>query len=71
MATPAELEEELWEEEDKYAIYKMKHVMGTRDYPSGVAVTTNWTDKGLEKALNRHLKNASKASKTGNRAHIL
>jgi len=63
-------EEELWVEEDKYAIFKMKHVMGCKDYPSGVAVTTNWTEEGLEKALNRHLKHAVTAKKTGNRAAL-
>ena len=72
MATDSEelTEEQLWAEEDKYAIYKMKHVMGTKDYPSGVAVTTNWSDQGLEKALNRHLKHAKNCSKTGNRAEL-
>jgi hypothetical protein len=49
-------EEEMWAEEDKYAIYRMKHVMGTKDYPSGVSVTKNWTESGLTQALNRHLK---------------
>ena len=63
-------EDQLWVDQDKYAIFKMKHVMGCKDYPSGVAVTTNWTDKGLEKALNRHLKFAVTAKKTGDRAAL-
>ncbi len=33
--------QEMWAEEDKYASYLMKHVMGTKDYPSGVSVTNS------------------------------
>ena len=58
-------EEELWADQDKYAIYQLKHVLGTRDYRSGVAVTRNWSDDGLLNALNRHLKIALTASKFG------
>jgi len=56
-------QEEMWAEEDKYAIYMMKHVMGTKDYPSGVSVTRNWSESGLTQALNRHLKIALTSQK--------
>ena len=52
--------------QDKYAICLMKHVMGTRDYPSGVAMTTNWTDTGLQKALDRHLRESLTSSRQCN-----
>ena len=54
----------MWAEEDKYAIYLMKHVMGTKDYPSGVSVTKNWTESGLTQALQRHLKIALNRTRT-------
>ena len=56
-------EADLFVNQDKYAIFLMKHVMGTKDYPSGVAMTTNWTDKGLQKALDRHLRESLTSSR--------
>ena len=56
-------EADLFVNQDKYAIFLMKHVMGTKDYPSGVAMTTNWSDAGLQKALDRHLRESLTTSR--------
>ena len=56
MATCDDDELDAWEDEDKFAIYRLYHVMGLKDGLNAVGVTKNWTKKGLQRVLTRHIK---------------
>ena len=51
-------EETPWEDEDKFAVYQLSHVMGLKYCPSAVGVTRNWTAKGLERVMASHVRKA-------------
>ena len=57
MAT-AEDTETPWEDEDRFAVWKLHHVMGIKYCPTAVGVTRNWTQKGLDRVKATHVKKA-------------
>ena len=60
------MEEECpWEEEDKFAIWKLIHVMGPKYSQTAVGVTKNWTEKGLERVMKLHVKKAQEDVASG------
>ena len=62
LAALEETANEIWADEDKYAVCSLTHAMGTRDYRWGVCVTKNWTEDGLMKMLAFHEKKAIAAN---------
>ena len=47
-----------WEDEDKFAVWKLIHVMGPHYSQSAVGVTRSWTTKGLDRIMAHHVKKA-------------
>ena len=47
-----------WEDEDKFAVWKLTHVMGHHYSPCAVGVTRSWTPKGLDRIMAHHVKKA-------------
>ncbi len=62
VAALEEAANEIWADEDKYAVCSLTHAMGTRDYRWGACVTKNWTEDGLMKMLAFHEKKAIAAN---------
>ena len=51
----------VWEE-DTVAVCCLEHCAGSKHMPTGILVTKNWTDKGLQNLHDHHLKVASEAT---------